>query len=66
MESLMDNIVTRVEGKKLIVEIDLSKPGVQSSTGKTKLIASTRGAAPIDCNGVRPGVKLALNVMVPL
>jgi hypothetical protein len=61
----MGNIQTKVEGSKLIVTIDLTNAGKLSSTGKTKLIATTGGAISIDCGKVREGVKLAVNVMVP-
>jgi hypothetical protein len=59
----MDNVEMKVTGDKLVITVDLSRPGTASKTGKTKLIASTRGAEPIECN--RRGVKVALNVMVP-
>ena len=37
----------RVENDKLILEIDLNAPRVPSASGKTKVIASTRGNIPI-------------------
>ena len=54
----------KVTGDKLVITIDLTGAGVPSSTGKTKLIASTRGAVPVDY-AKRPGIKVAVNVTVP-
>jgi hypothetical protein len=59
----MDNVEMKVAGDKLVITVDLTRPGVASKTGKTKLIASTHGAEPVECK--RRGVKVALNVMVP-
>ena len=43
----MENIVMRREGPKLIVEIDLSQDHGPSTSGKTNIVASTRGNAPV-------------------
>lgn len=43
----MQNIVMKREGSKLIIEIDLSKDFGPSASGKTVIIASTRGNAPV-------------------
>lgn len=60
----VDNITFKVEGKKLIITVeDLDAAGTLSSSGKTKLIASSRGAWPVEYK--RPGLKIALNVTVP-
>lgn len=59
----MDNIDSKVVGDKLVLTIDLTKPGTLSSTGKTKLIASSRGAVAIEYKN--RGVKVAVNVTVP-
>ncbi len=61
----MQNIEIKTNGSKMIVTIDLTKPGVPSSTGKTKLIASTRGAVPVEFPKL-PGLKVAVNVTVPV
>lgn len=61
----MDNVEMTVTGNKLVITVDLSKPGTLSSTGKTKLIASTRGAAAVDYPKLA-GLKAALNVTVPV
>ena len=61
----MENVAMKVDGDKLIVTIDLKPPGVVSGSGKTKLVATTRGAVSIDY-AKRPGLKLALNLMAPL
>lgn len=60
----MQNVEMKVEGDRLVIFVDLSRPGELSSTGKTKLVASTRGAVPVEHPKFR-GVKAALNVMVP-
>jgi hypothetical protein len=60
MERTMENCEMKVTGDKLVITVDLKAPGAPSSTGKTLLIASTRGATAID----HPrGIKVALNVM---
>jgi hypothetical protein len=64
MENPVQNVEMRVDGNKLVITVDLTKPGELSSTGKTMLIASTRGAVPVDHPKIR-GIKAALNVMVP-
>lgn len=43
----MQNVVMRREGDKLIVEIDLKQDLGPSTSGKTHIIASTRGNAPV-------------------
>ncbi len=53
----------KVVGDKLVLTIDLTKPGSLSSTGKTKLIATTRGAVAVEFKN--RGVKVAVNVTVP-
>lgn len=60
----MDNLEMKVTGDKLVITIALTGAGVPSSTGKTKLIASTRGAVAIEY-AKRPGIKVAVNVTVP-
>lgn len=52
----MQNIESRVEGKKLILVIDLEAPTTVSGSGKSLIIASTQGNASI------AGVKVGLNV----
>lgn len=62
----MQNIVHRIVGTKLVIEIDIS-PGAQatalsSKSGKTRLLATTGGAQSIP--GVNGGSFL-VNVMLP-
>ena len=61
----MKNITSKLVGKKLILEIDLSDDAIAaaepSATGKTRLVASTRGAK--EAPGVA-GVTFSVNVMV--
>ena len=58
----MENLELKVEGDTLVVRIDLKAPGTLSSTGKTKLIATTRGAVTVPYAKRR--VSLAVNAMV--
>jgi hypothetical protein len=60
----MNGIDLKVTGDQLVVTIDLTAEGVVSSTGKTKLVASTWGSVNVDY-AKRPGLKLALNLMEP-
>lgn len=43
----MQNVTMKREGTKLIVEIDLSQDFGDSTSGKTKIVASTRGNAKV-------------------
>lgn len=56
----MDNVTMRVEGKKLIIEVDASVPGEPSTSGKTLVVASTRGAQEVMAMGRR--LSIGLNV----
>ena len=55
----MKNAEARVEGNKLIIEVDLTVDLGPSSSGKTKIVGTTAGNAPV------PGhdnIKFGLNV----
>jgi hypothetical protein len=43
----MENVVMKREGNKLIIEVDMSVDLGPSSSGKTRVIASTRGNAKV-------------------
>ena len=60
MQSVGQNIQMEVKDGKLLLEIDLSAKGVPSASGKTIVLASTRGNLP-----VAEGVFLGLNVYRP-
>ena len=60
----MQNVEMKLVGDKLVLTVDLSQPGTLSSTGKSKLVASTRGAVPV-AHPKLAGLKAALNVTVP-
>jgi len=60
MESIGQNIQMEVKDGKLLLEIDLAAKGVPSASGKTIVLASTRGNLP-----VTEGVFLGLNVYRP-
>ena len=55
----MRNVKFTVKGTTLLIECDLSQPGVTSKVGKSLVIASTQGNADIG-----EGVKVGLNVYV--
>ena len=60
------SIITKVEGDKLVITIDCSKAAheaaVPSSTGKSKVLASTRGFTTVNTpSGL---VKVSLNATV--
>ncbi|MHB8765679.1 MAG: hypothetical protein ACYDA8_15285 [Deferrisomatales bacterium] len=55
----MKNVELTVEGNLLTIRVDLSKEFGPSSSGKTIIIASTEGNAPIPG---RPDVQVGLNV----
>lgn len=56
----MQNVTAKIVGKKLMIEVDLSKQIGPSSSGKTILIASTGKAERF--TGERGDVYLGLNV----
>jgi len=55
----MQNVQMEVKGTKLVITVDLSQPGSPSASGKSKVIASTKGNVSI---GDAAGTKLGLNV----
>lgn len=55
----MDNIKMTVDGDELVIRINLKAPTTPSASGKTDVIASTRGNA--DVPG-QPGTKIGLNI----
>lgn len=52
------NPIISEDKKKLVIEIDLTKKGSPSKSGKSNVIASTQGNVPIGTNGLRLGVNL--------
>ena len=48
----MNNVSMKQEGKKLIIEVDLSKEFGLSKSGKTTTIASTNGFTPVSAENV--------------
>ncbi len=53
------NVTHRVEGTKLIIEVDTTQNFGPSSSGKTNMVASSGGFLKID---QVPGLSLSLNV----
>jgi hypothetical protein len=65
MEILMDNLDIKVEGNKLVITVlDVTAKGRESASGKTRLIATTGAAWPVDHPKVK-GIKVAINVTIP-
>lgn len=64
----MRNVNITREGSDIVIRVKAdqftAKAATLSSTGKTKLLASTGGAVAVDCP--ISGVKVALNVTMPL
>jgi len=58
----MENVKITRTGKKLTIEVDLSKKGTPSKSGKTLVIASTNGNQRIDGEG---NIIVGLNVYTP-
>ena len=44
----MQNVTTKVTGSKLTITVDLKAKTTESASGKTLVIASTRGNTPIE------------------
>ena len=55
----MEGFTMEVKGGKLLIEVDLKHDGGPSKTGKTAIIATSRGAASAPGS---PDVKVNLNV----
>ena len=43
----MQNVATKVSGDKLVITVNLKAKATPSASGKTNVIASTRGNQPI-------------------
>lgn len=56
----MKNVVMKVEGNKLVIEIDLSQSFGSSKSGKTDVIASTEGNQRV--HPTKPGYMIGLNI----
>lgn len=54
----MENIKTKVEGNKLIIEVDLSYRGSVSTTGKSIRVASTEGNKKIEGTNLKMGINI--------
>ncbi len=58
MEQIVQGITGKIEGKKLTLEVDLSGPGTISQSGKSMVIATTRGNVPVLKSGLTLGFNL--------
>ena len=57
------NVEARVQGNKLILEVDLTQDNGSSSTGKSIKVASSDGNMPVPGH---PEIKFGLNVYKPI
>ena len=57
----MQNVAMTVEGEILVIKVDLGADAKPSASGKTMVIASTRGNAVVD-DGKGNAVHVGLNV----
>lgn len=57
------NLDMQVTGHTLTIKIDLSKTFGTSSSGKTRIVASTQGNQDVPGH---PGLKIGLNLYKPL
>lgn len=60
MASLGRNVWHRIEGEKLVIEIDLSGDLGPSASGKSRKVATTSGNVNV------AGIKLGLNAYEPI
>jgi hypothetical protein len=60
MDANTNNVVTKINGDKLVIEVDLSKNLGPSKTGKTTLVGSSRGYTSA---GMPDGIQISLNVI---
>jgi hypothetical protein len=44
----MENVEIVKKGNKLTITVDLSKPGKESASGKSIIVASTQGNRPLE------------------
>ena len=58
----MTNMEVRVQGNKLIIEVDLTEEYGRSASGKSITVASSGGAVPVPG---REEIKVNLNVYKP-
>ena len=54
----MKNVEMRIEGDRLIIEVDLKKEYGPSSSGKTIIVASSEGNQPVGRNEIKLGLNL--------
>jgi hypothetical protein len=56
----MQNVTMKVTGKKLVIEVDLTKDFGVSKSGKSQVIATTSGNVT-----VKDDIKIGLNIYRP-
>jgi hypothetical protein len=60
-----ENVAMRMEGTKLIIEVDTAYRGALSGSGKTKRVCSTLGNVAPPFADAPAGMKVGLNAYVP-
>ena len=54
----MQNVDVKVEGNKMIVTVDISKTFGPSASGKTTIVASTKGNVVVAPGGIKMGLNV--------
>ena len=54
----MRNVAYKIEGSKLLIEVDLSKELGRSKSGKTMIVATTSGNVDIGHEGIKLGLNM--------
>jgi len=57
----MKNVSIKIEGAKLLIEVDLAQSFGPSSSGKSIVVASTEGNQPVG----KDDIKIGLNIYKP-
>lgn len=65
-DDLGRNVCSRIEGRKLILEIDLDAKGKPSGTGKNIVIATTGGNQAINDSAAKRILKAGVNIYTPV
>lgn len=60
----MENVNVKVQGDRMIIEVDLSKRGRVTKSGKSIFVADTNGFAKVDGKQAEK-MQFSLNVIVP-
>jgi hypothetical protein len=61
----LENVEIAIDGNRVVISFDVTNEGELSSTGKTRLVASTRGNVQVE-HPECPGLKVSLNAGYPV